>query len=44
MYSLIGTAKANGLDCYAYLSHLLTELPKKDCDIEALMPWHFSKA
>ena len=43
LYSLIETAKANGLDCYAYLSRLLTELPWKDCDIEKLMPWCFAK-
>ena len=28
---------------YAYLSHLLDALPKKDCNIEALMPWCFIK-
>ena len=44
LYSLIETAKANGVDCYAYLSHLLTELPKQNCDIEALMPWRFTQA
>ncbi|WP_080639441.1 IS66 family transposase [Teredinibacter turnerae] len=44
LYSLIETAKANGVDCYTYLSHLLTELPKEDCDIDALMPWCFAKA
>ena len=44
LYSLIETAKANGIDCYAYLSHLLTELPKQDSDIDELMPWHFARA
>lgn len=43
LYSLIETAKANGVDCYAYLLYLLTELPKEDCDIEELMPWRFAK-
>lgn len=43
LYSLIETAKANGIDCYAYLSHLLSELPKPGCDLEELMPWHFAK-
>ena len=43
LFSLIETAKANDLDCYAYLVHLLTELPKDDCDIEALMPWYCKK-
>jgi transposase len=28
LYSLIETAKANGLEPYAYLRHLFTELPK----------------
>ncbi len=44
LYSLIETAKANGIDCYAYLEHLLTELPRNNCDIEALMPWCFKQA
>lgn len=43
LYSLIETAKANGVDCHAYLSHLLNELPKADCEIKNLMPWDFSK-
>lgn len=38
LYSLIETAKANGVDCFAYLSHLLTELPKQEGDIDKLMP------
>ncbi|WP_394203722.1 transposase domain-containing protein [Marinagarivorans algicola] len=44
LYSLIETAKANGLDCYAYLEYLLTELPRNNCDIETLMPWCFKQA
>jgi len=44
LYSLIETAKANGLDCHAYLSHLLSELPKKNDTIEVLMPWVFAEA
>ena len=43
LYSLIETAKANGIDCFAYLSHMLTELPKQGCDIDELMPWHFAQ-
>ena len=45
LYSLVETAKANGLNPYAYLKHLLTELPNTE-DIEAyeqLLPWQVSK-
>lgn len=40
LYSLIETAKANGLEPYAYLRHLFTELPKAETveAIEALLP------
>ena len=40
LYSLIETAKANGLEPYAYLRHLFTELPKAETveTIEALLP------
>ena len=40
LYSLIETAKANGLKPYAYLRYLFTELPKADTveAIEALLP------
>ena len=42
LYSLIETAKANGLEPYAYLHHLFTELPKAQTleQIEALLPSH----
>jgi transposase len=42
LYSLIETAKANGLEPYAYLRHLFTELPKTQTleEIEALLPFH----
>ncbi len=39
LYSLIETAKANGLTPFNYLMHLLEELPKTPEDIESLMPW-----
>jgi len=42
-YSIIETAKANDLDAYAYLKHILTELPiyeAKQKDIEDLLPWN----
>jgi hypothetical protein len=40
LYSLIETAKANGLEPYAYLRHLFTELPKATTaeGFEALLP------
>ena len=45
LYSLIETAKANGLEPYAYLRHIFTELPKATtlAEIEALLPWHIAK-
>lgn len=40
LYSLIETAKANGLEPYAYLRHLYTQLPRAESveAIEALLP------
>jgi len=40
LYSLIETTKANGLEPYAYLRYLFTELPRADTveAIEALLP------
>jgi len=40
LYSLIETAKANGLEPYTYLRYLFTELPKAKTvdEIEALLP------
>jgi transposase len=40
LYSLIETAKANGLEPYAYLRRVFTELPRADTveAIEALLP------
>jgi transposase len=45
LYSLIETAKANGLEPYAYLRHIFTELPKAKtlADIEALLPWTIAR-
>jgi transposase len=45
LYSLIETAKANGLEPYAYLRHMFTELPKVETveAIEALLPGNLSK-
>jgi transposase len=46
LYSLVQTAKANGLDPYAYLKHLFTELPKAQTveHIEALLPYRIDAA
>lgn len=41
LYSLIETAKLNGLEPYRYLQHVFKELPKAQTldDIEQLLPW-----
>jgi transposase len=41
LYSLVETAKVNGLEPYAYLKHLFTLLPQAESleDIDALLPW-----
>lgn len=40
LYSLVETAKANGIEPYRYLRHVFTELPKATSleDVEALLP------
>jgi transposase len=45
-YSLIETAKANGLEPYEYLKKVLTALPYAESveEIEALLPWNIKKA
>jgi transposase len=45
LYSLIETAKANGLEPYAYLRHVFTELPKAQTveTIEALLPGNINE-
>ncbi len=42
IYSIIETAKANQLEPYEYLKHLLTELPKATTaeELDALLPWN----
>lgn len=42
VYSLIETAKANGLEPYAYLREVLTHIAAADTleKLEALLPWH----
>ena len=42
-YSVIETAKANNLDAYAYIKHILTQLPiykAEQRDIDDLLPWN----
>ena len=44
IYSLIETAKANGLNVYAYLEHLLLYMPGSEWqrypeELDNLMPW-----
>ena len=44
VYSLVETAKVNGLESYKYLRYILEELPYLEKspaykDLEALMPW-----
>jgi transposase len=45
LYSLIQTAKANGLEPNAYLRYVFTEPPKQETleSIEALLPGHINK-
>jgi transposase len=45
LYSLIETAKANGLEPYAYLRYLFTQLPKAESveDVEVLLPGNIGK-
>ena len=46
LYSLIETAKANGIEPYAYLAHVFAALPaaKTLADLEALLPWNIALA
>ena len=41
LYSVIESAKANGLEPRHYIEHLLTELPKRKAsdDVKDLLPW-----
>jgi transposase len=44
MYSLIGSAKMNGLDPFAYLRHVLTHLPDHPITrIEEMLPWNVAR-
>ena len=42
-YTLVETAKGNGLDPYKYISYILNRRPNKDMtdeELEELMPWN----
>ena len=45
LYSIVETAKANGLEPYAYLRLIFEKLPQAVtlADIEALLPWNVAK-
>ena len=46
VYSLIETAKASGVEPYAWLAHVMRTIPTANTvdDYEALMPWNFHPA
>lgn len=46
LYSLIETAKANGIEPHAYLTHLFTQLPAATSveHFESLLPWNVTLA
>ena len=46
IYSMIETAKANGLDPYAWLRRVMRDLPAARTveEIEALLPWNVNLA
>lgn len=46
IYSLVETAKANGLEPYTWLRRVLRDLPaaKTVDDVEALLPWNLTSA
>jgi len=39
LYSLVETAKANGLVSMYYLHRILQKLPENQSDIDRLLPW-----
>ena len=45
-YSIIETAKANNIEPYAYLVHVLNKIPYANTveDIETLLPWNYKKS
>jgi len=43
LYSIIGTAKANGLIPFDYLRHVLQAIAENPEDIDALLPWNIDQ-
>ena len=45
IYSLVLTCRACGVEPYAWLRHVLTELPSRppNADLEDLMPFNFAE-
>lgn len=44
LYSMIETAKANGLIPFDYIEHCLEQLSYADCDLNKLLPWNMALA
>lgn len=44
LYSIIETAKANGLTPFDYISHCLTALSEEHVDVEKILPWNFKQS
>ena len=42
IYSVLETAKANGLDTYGYMKYIIEQLPLTETDeqLAALLPWN----
>lgn len=45
LYSLVETAKANGLEPYSYFRHIFDKLPTANTldDLQALLPWNLNR-
>jgi len=43
LYSIIETAKANGIVPFDYLMYLLEQLSQSDYKIDQLLPWAFAR-
>ena len=40
LYSVVETAKANGLTPYNYITYLLEQFSQSEQDVERLLPWN----